>query len=115
MSKNALSNICSSVDRWAAPLPNRYLNALDTIRLQVSNRLSGTPGAARLEIRMDSEMVEWGAFSGAITVVKAPRDIAMHDLAALHREQMMSRLTALEPHDIGVGEMFVIDDLPEEQ
>lgn len=40
------------VDRDRGPLPNRYVNTLDTIRLQVSNRRSGTPGAARLEIRM---------------------------------------------------------------
>lgn len=59
---------------------------------------------------MSSEMIEWGAFSGAITVVQAPRDIALHDLAALHREQMMSRLSELQPHDIGVGEMFVIGE-----
>lgn len=59
---------------------------------------------------MSTELVEWGAFSGAITVVSAPRDIAPHDLAALHRAEMMKRLSELEPHDIGVGEMFVIGD-----
>ena len=73
MSKNALSNICSSVDRWAAPLPNRYLNTLDTIRLWVSNRRSGTPGAARLEKKMRyASPDDWNPESDD------PRDKMMH-------------------------------------
>lgn len=59
---------------------------------------------------MSSELVEWGGFSGVITVVFAPRDIEPHDLAALHRAEMMKRLSGLEEHDIGVGEMFLIGE-----
>ena len=59
---------------------------------------------------MSSELVEWGGFSGVITVVFAPGDIEPHDLAALHRAEMMKRLSELEEHDIGVGEMFLIGE-----